>query len=130
MTILATYRNWKMDRGQDFRRRLTLKNKQTGAVIDLTGCSARLQIATRYGVAADLDLNSTDHPDALALGGAEGTLIVNLTDEQTGALPVEVAGSRAPSITTLVFTLIITFSDGTTSRLFDGDITLRRGIGA
>lgn len=70
--------------GATFRRRLTWK-APSGAPIDLTGCSARMQV--RPSVASPIVLLGLSSDNGrIALGGASGTIELHLSAADTAAI--------------------------------------------
>lgn len=82
------------------------------APVDLTGCSARMQIRDKPGGGLLLEL-STAPGQGLTLEPA-GTLHREITAAQTGAL----------SFGSAVYDLELTFADGTVQRWAEGPVTL------
>lgn len=80
--------------------------------VDLTGCSARMQIRDQPGGPLRLEL-STEPGQGLTLDPA-GTLRREITAAQTGALTFAKA----------VYDLELTFADGTVQRWAEGSVTL------
>lgn len=87
--------------------------KIDGEPVDLTGATARAQIRKSYESAAVI-LDMTTANGRLVLGGVEGTVGFDVSDEDTAGLPV----------LTGVFDLFIDFPDGTAFPLMEGPATV------
>jgi hypothetical protein len=70
--------------GATFRKRLRWSSKATGTPIDLTGCTARMQVRAEI-TSADILLELTTENGGITLGGAAGTIDLYVSDEATGA---------------------------------------------
>lgn len=70
--------------GATFRKRLTWKGP-SGTPIDLTGCTARMQVRAEVGSPTVL-LELTTENGGIVLGGALGTIDLYTSDEDTGAI--------------------------------------------
>lgn len=69
--------------GATFRKRLTW-TAPSGTPIDLTGCTARMQVREEVESTTVL-LSLTTENDGIALGGALGTIDLYASDEDTSA---------------------------------------------
>lgn len=87
--------------------------RNTAAPVDLTGCSARMQVREARDMAEVLLDVSTDD-GRIRLGGAAGTIELYLHDEETEALRFDRG----------VYDLEIEFANGEKRRLFAGTVTL------
>lgn len=106
--------NLKIDQGATFTQLVTWKTGPApGTAVDLTGCTARMHARAKVADALTL-LNLTTTNGGLVLGGAAGTVTINLTDEQTTLLAWKSA----------VYDLEIEFPDGTVKRLMRGSISV------
>lgn len=81
---MATRYDLQVDQGATFSRVFTYKNPD-GTLIDLTGYSARMQIRTGYD-APTFALELTTANGGIVLGGTLGTVTINLSATQTGAI--------------------------------------------
>jgi len=72
-----------IDQGATYRLRLTY-NDPNGSPINLTGMSARMDIRTNIGGTLILALRSPS--SGITLGGAAGTIDIELTADQTALL--------------------------------------------
>ena len=70
--------------GATFRKRLTW-SAPGGTPIDLTGCTARMQVRSDVESPTAL-LSLTTENDGIALGGALGTIELYVSDEDTAAI--------------------------------------------
>lgn len=73
--------------GATFRKRLTW-TAPDGTPIDLSGCTARMQVRAEVESPAVL-LSLTTENGGLTLGGAAGTVELYVSDEDTGAITWE-----------------------------------------
>jgi hypothetical protein len=81
-----------------------------GALVDLTGYTARMSWRDRAGAVA---LDFTTENGRITLGGAAGTVTPTATAADTGALP-------APAV--LSYDLFLTSPGGVVTRLLAGDV--------
>lgn len=81
--------------------------------VDLTGCTARMQIRSRMNSPVPL-LNLTTENGGLVLGGAAGTIQTIITEAQTAALPAKSA----------VYDVEIVFTGGVVRPLYGGTGTV------
>lgn len=89
----------------------------TGALIDLTGYSAKMQVRRAPG-ADELYLEASTGAGTIVLGGAAGTVTITVLAATTAAL----------SFTTGSWDLVLTAGDGTVTRLVEGTATLDRSV--
>lgn len=94
--------------GATFRKRLTWKSP-SGVPIDLTGCTARMQVRSEVGSPTVLIELSTVN-DRIVLGGANGTTDLYISDEDTAAIAWDGG----------VFDIEITHPGGDVTRLGQG----------
>lgn len=85
MTSLAVTYGLTADQGATFEYILTWTNPD-GTPIDLTGYTARMQIRRRTTSQQLVDTLTTEN-GKITLGGAEGTITLNLSATETAALP-------------------------------------------
>lgn len=98
--------------GATFRKRLTWK-APSGILIDLTGCTARMQVRSEVESAEVLlELSTTNN--RIILGGANGTVDLDVCDEDTAAITWDSG----------VWDLEIAHPDGTVTRLAQGSISV------
>ena len=88
----------------------------SGSPVDLTGYTAALQ--ARYNVDASTTFISLTSGSGLTLGGALGTITVDLTAAQTAALTCFYG----------VYDLELTAPDGTVTRLLQGTVTVSKEV--
>jgi hypothetical protein len=106
----ATY-NFTIERGATFQTTFTCRDS-AGALIDLTGYSARMQIRQhRRSAEKFVDLTQAS---GLTLGGALGTIAVVISDTVTAAL----------LISSGVYDLEIESGSGVTTRIVEGEVTV------
>lgn len=87
--------------------------KPVALPVDLTGCTARMQIRSKVGAVAHL-LELTTENGRIVLGGAAGTVQLNLTAAETSAINW-VSG---------VYDLEIVYLDGRVRRLISGAVVV------
>lgn len=75
----------KVDQGATFSKVVVWKTGTPPAVVDLTGCTARMQVRGKLTDTAVL-LELTTANGGIALGGAAGTVTINLSATQTAAI--------------------------------------------
>lgn len=106
-TTEPTALNLTLYQGATYRRTLTWRYTDAPAgPVDLTGASARLQLRTAYG-ATPPALTLTDG-SGLTLGGVAGTVEIEMTDTQTGAL----TASPVAGVAVYVWDLRIVLASG------------------
>lgn len=102
-----------IDQGATFTKTVTWKTGKPAVPVDLTGCTARMQIREKIeSTAVLLELSTTD--GRITLGGTAGT--VNLR--------VEAVDTAAITWRSGVYDLEIEFTDGTVRRLFSGPVSV------
>lgn len=89
----------------------------TPTPVDLTGCTARMQIRSKVGAVAHL-MELTTENGRIVLGGAAGTVQLNLTAAETSAINW-VSG---------VYDLEIVYLDGRVRRLISGSVVVSPGV--
>lgn len=102
--------------GATFRKRLRWSSP-SGVPIDLTGCTARMQVREeKASPTVLLSLSTTVSPDAglIVLGGADGTIDLVVSAEITAAI----------AWTGGVWDLEITLSNGDVVRLAEGSVSV------
>lgn len=105
-----------IEQGATFDETLTYTDPN-GNLIDLTNCTAQMQVRATYGAAAPL-VALTD-TSGITLGGTAGTIRVVMTKTQTGGVdPSTLAG--VPSQRQAVHDFFLTWPDGTVSKLWEG----------
>lgn len=96
-----------IEQGATFSRVFTLKDSD-GNLIDLTGCTARMQFRTTYG--GTLVSSLTTENGKITLGGVAGTVTIEISASDTAAFLVQ----------TLYYDLEIIWATGRVTRLFEG----------
>ena len=109
--MAAALENIQVHRGADALRIWTWMSGDPPQPVDLSGCSARMQIRKRVQDDAALALLSSDN-GLITLGGATGTIQASFTHALTAALPVGA----------LVYDLAITHPDGQITLLIGGEL--------
>lgn len=105
--------NLKIDRGATFSKVVTWKTGTPAAVVNLTGCAARMQIRSTVDSTKVL-LELTTLNGGLVLGGALGTVTLLISADATKIITVQNA----------VYDLEIVFVNGTIRRLVGGTVTI------
>lgn len=101
-----------IEQGADFKLDLVWETGTPSAPVNLTGYSARVQVATRHSAATPLVERT--QAAGIALGGAAGTVVITLNETQTAALPAQKA----------VWDLVLTSPAGDDVRLLEGTATI------
>jgi hypothetical protein len=84
--VLAGVYNIRCDQGSTFQRIITVTQAVSGDTyepVDLTGYSARMQIRKKFGGTLLIELTDGD---GLTLGGAAGTVTIDMTAAQTAEI--------------------------------------------
>lgn len=103
----------KIYQGATFRDVTTWRAGAPAQPVDLTGCTARMQVRQRIDAPAVLaELNTTN--GGVMLGGTAGTITLHLTAVQTAAI----------AWTSGVYDLEVVFPSGDVRRLFYGTVTV------
>ena len=106
--------NLKIDQGSTFAKHVTWKAGNPAVPVDLTGCTARMQVREKIESPVKL-LNLTTENGGIVLGGAAGTIdYCRLSDHETAAI-IWLTG---------VYDLEIVFPDGTVQRKIAGNVTV------
>jgi hypothetical protein len=98
--------------GATFRKRLTW-TAPAGTAIDLTGCTARMQVRSEVDSPTAL-LSLTTENGGITLGGVLGTIDLYVSDEATGAIAWEGG----------VWDLEIVHPGGEVTRLAQGSVSV------
>ena len=102
-----------IEQGATFKKTITWKAGTPPAPVDITGCTAHMQVRARTDcTTVVLDLSTKN--GGIVLGGLTGTVALVISATQTAALVVH-AG---------VYDLGIKFPDGTIRRLLSGAVTV------
>jgi len=83
VTRAAVYR-MTIEQGATYDQTFLFKNKETGTPLDFTGYASRMQLRTAYD--AEHPTVSLDEGDGMTTGGTAGTIRVQMTPAQTGAI--------------------------------------------
>lgn len=108
---MAGKRNLTIEQGTTFRKSWTWRAGSPSAAVDLTGCTARMQIRAKVDSAAIL-LELTTENNRIVLGGVAGTIDLIVSAADTAALAWK-SGA---------YDLEIVFADGTVRRLLKGSV--------
>ncbi len=111
--MAASKLNLYIEQGATFSQLITWKAGTPSLPVDLTGCTARMQIRAKTTSDTVL-LSLTTENSRIALGGAAGTITLTLTDEETAVL----AWPKG------VYDLEIAFGNGTVRRLLYGSVVV------
>lgn len=112
----TTRRRAACEQGASFRRKLTLK-QDDGALIDLSGYSARMQVRASLESATAL-IELTTANSRIEIQGPEGVVILKLS-------PSETAGLAAG---TYVYDLELVSGTGDVQRLLEGRFVVSRNV--
>lgn len=102
-----------IDQGATFTKTVTWKTGKPAVPVDLTGCSARMQVREKID-SEDVLLSLSTMDGRITLGDAAGTV----------ALRVEAEDTTDITWKTGVYDLEIEFADGTVRRLFGGSVSV------
>lgn len=93
--------------------------------IDITGCTARMQVRDKYGAPVLLEL-STDASGGLSIPvGADGRILLEMTAAQTDALGAKGATKARESA---VYDLELTYPSGDVARVVQGSVAFDPNI--
>jgi hypothetical protein len=104
-----------IQQGANFTKNITWQDSD-GQPIDLTNYTARMKAKRNYS--SENEYFSLTHESGITLGGAEGTVVINMTPAETAAL----------SFDTAVYDLELVSSGGNVKRLLEGVITLSKEV--
>lgn len=110
-----------IEQGASFNETLTYTDP-TGALINLTGCSAHMQVRATFGSPTPL-LDLSTAAGGIVLGGAAGTIQVIITQLQTSGI-VTTGLDGPPSQKQAVHDLFLTWPDGHVDRLWEGTASI------
>ena len=112
------------EQGVTFNPILTYRDA-TGALVDLTGVSARMQVRESYE-ATTVVLDLTTENGGITLGGALGTIALSICAEDMSAVPVN-SGPGTPPAAFYVYDLELV-AGAVTQRLLQGKFTVTREV--
>lgn len=95
---------------------LTITWEVDGSPVDITGYTAAMQ--ARHNIKSTSTFISLTDVSGLTLGGAAGTIVVNLSAATTAAITEKFG----------VYDLELTAPDGTVTRLLQGSVTISREV--
>lgn len=101
-----------IEQGADFKLDMVWETGNPSAPLDLTGYTARFQVATRHS--ATNPLVKRTETNGITLGGSTGQIVITLTETQTASLPPQKA----------VWDLVLTSPSGEDIRLLEGTATI------
>ncbi len=102
-----------IEQGATFSQPITWKAGNPAAPVDLTGCTARMQIRPTIP-SSTVYASLTTENGGITLGGTAGTVLLTMTAVQTAAL----------GFTTAVYDVEVAWADGTVRRIVYGPVTL------
>lgn len=102
-----------IEQGATFRKTLTWSAGTPAVLVDLTGCTARMQIRSEIA-SPDILVDMTTENGGITLGGVAGTIVMYISPVDTAAL----------SWTTGAYDLEIIFSSTDVRRLLYGPVTV------
>lgn len=106
--------------GATFRRRLRWSTK-AGAPIDLTGCSARMQVRSEIEspvALMEFKSGAALGENSITLGGADGTIVLYASAETTEAIAWDKG----------VWDMEIVMANGDVERLVAGSMVVSKGV--
>lgn len=106
-----------IDQGATLEKRLVYKAGTPKVPVDLTGCTARMQIRATPD-ATEVLLELTTENGRIALGGTSGEITLLLTPEETAAL----------TWTSGIYDLELVWASGRVKRLLRGGVAVRREV--
>lgn len=109
----ASKLNLAIDQGATFRKTITWQAGDPSLPVDLSGCTARMQIRPSVS-SADVLLSLTTENDGISLGGSAGTVEIVVEDTQTSG----VAWREG------VYDLEVVLANGDVRRLLEGKVKL------
>jgi hypothetical protein len=101
-----------IEQGVDWKLELAYETGSPSTAVDLTGYTARFQVATRHS--ATTPLVQLTQSNGITLGGVAGTIVIQLNQTQTNALPAQKA----------VWDLVLVSPSGQDIRLLEGAATI------
>lgn len=109
--------NIKIDQGATYNETVTWKSGKPSVPVDLTGCTAKMQVRLKLDTPTTL-LELTTENGGIVLGGIMGTITRYISDENTSLITWK----------TGVYDLKIMYPDGTTVRKISGTVTVSMGV--
>lgn len=102
-----------IEQGATFRKTLTWKTGATPTPVNLTGCTARMQLRSEVASPTVL-LSLTTENGGIALGGTSGTIVLLVSATATALITWAAA----------VYDLEVVFANGDVRRLVYGPVTV------
>jgi len=106
-----------IEQGATFRRVIVARNKTTNALLDLTGCTAEMQVRSSVDASASLLTLSTTN-GRITLGGTAGTITLEISKTDTAAITFERG----------VYDFELTLANGKVDRLFEGRVFVSKEV--
>lgn len=107
--------NLKIDQGATFTKAVTWKNGVPATLVNLNGCTARMQVRSSVeSLKIILELNTEN--GGIILGGVAGTV--------TLVIPASLTKALTATAHNAVYDLEIVFPNGTIRRLLAGTVTI------
>lgn len=126
---LTVANNLGIDQGETYRLFISYalppSEDEPQVPIDITGCSARMQVREKYGSPVLVEL-TTEEGGGIVLVGEEGKINITISDVQTDAMGAR-AGSTRPR-TEAVYDLELVFPSGDVQRVVQGVIEIDPNI--
>ena len=113
--------NLSMWQGDTFT--LTLTIKESGAVKNLTGYTARMQIRSSYDATSVTESLTTANGE-ITITANSGTIALQLSAARTAAITVNRSTSQKPPRNLYVYDLELIDSDSKVTKLIYGDVTV------
>jgi hypothetical protein len=113
---MAGKKNFIIEQGATFSKVITWKDK-TGALVNLTGFSARMHIRSTVDATTTI-LELTTANSRIALGGAAGTITLTVSATDTAALTDEEG----------VYDLELVSGGGVVTRLLEGSVQITKEV--
>ena len=111
--MAAAKLNLLIEQGASFRKTLTWKTGTVPTPVDLTGCTARMQLRESLSSTVVV-LELTTENGGIVLGGTAGTIDLSATPVQTALITSRKA----------VYDLEVVYSGGAVRRLVQGSVTI------
>lgn len=129
---MTTRQNLTIRQGETWSWTYTVRDA-SGALVNLTGYTARMSVKRSYDADADVFLSTGADANGgtIVLGGAAGTVALSMTDEQTDAME-ETSWWFAPDdlarCIDFIYDLELVSALGAVTRLLEGIVTFHRSV--
>lgn len=114
---MAVKNNFLIEKWSSWNQKLNYRQKVNGRPVNLTGCTAKMQLRASPSSTEVLFELSTENGRIKSMS-SNGYIELVITDEDTGGITFQSA----------VYDLVISFPDGTKKRLIEGKITISDGV--